>query len=89
MPELLDNEKDGLHRIAALAAKEITPMPGLDIKPHKLAKGMAGANLSLQLSELRCEDLFARAVLDPNTGAPFEYRDLIKNPDLHKQWTTS
>ena len=64
LQQLQDNEKDGLHRIAALAATETASMPNLNIKPHKLAKGMAGANLSLQLNEWGYEDLFAWTVLD-------------------------
>ena len=62
----------------ALAAQETATWPGLDIKTKKLARGMAGAKLSLQLNEWAHEDLFVGAVLDYNTGAQLEYRDLIK-----------
>ena len=90
LKQLRENEKNGLHRIAALAAQETAPWPGLNIRTHKLAKGMAGANLSLQLNKWAYEDLFAGAVLDHNTGAQLEYRDLIKkNPELREQWIRS
>ena len=73
----------------ALAAQETTTWPDLDIRTHILARGMAGANLSLQLHEWAYEDLFTGAVLDHNTGAQLEYRDLIKNPELREQWIQS
>ena len=71
-------DKDGLHHI-----------PDLKVQKRKLARGWAGANLSLQLSKWGYKDLFAGAIIDEDTGRKLEYRDLIKRPDLRKRWTKS
>ena len=47
LQQLGDNEKNGLNHIAALTVKETATMLNIDIRPHRLAKGRAWANLSL------------------------------------------
>ena len=87
LQQLCDNKKDRLHCVLALAAREIATLPNLDVKTHKLAKILPRAKLSLKLSEWGYDDLFVRTVLNPNTGAQLQHRDLVNNPDLRKQWT--
>ena len=82
LQQLRDNEMEGLHRIAALTAQETEAWPDLDLKTHDLARGIAGANFSLQLHEWAYEDLFAGTILDEKTGAQLEYRDLIKKSGI-------
>ena len=76
-----DNGKDGLHLIAALVAKETAEVPDLVVKTDKLANGMVGANLNLQLNKWGCKGAskFAGAVIDEKTGNQMEYRNLMKN----------
>ena len=91
LQQLRDNKKDGLHRIAALAAKETAEVPDLWVKSNKLANGLASANLSLQLNEWAYEGAsgFAGSVIDKATGKQMEYRDLVKTPELYVLWTRS
>ena len=44
LQQLRDNEKEGLHRIAALAATETATIPDLTISESKLTRGWAQAN---------------------------------------------
>ena len=44
--------------------QETAAWPDLEIKTHTLVRGMAGANVSLQLHEWADEDLFVGAMLD-------------------------
>ena len=91
LQQLRDNENDGLHCIAALAAKETAEVPDLWVKSNKLANGLASANLSLQLNEWAYEGAsgFAGSVIDKATGKQMEYRDLVKTPELYVLWTRS
>ena len=90
LQQLRDNEKDGLHHIAALVATETAEVPDLIVKTNKLANGMASANQFLQMNEWAYDaSEFAGAVIDEETGKQMEYRDLIKKPELFSLWTRS
>ena len=79
LQQLRDNEKDGLHHIAAFVATETAEVPDLIVKTNKLANGMASANQFLQMNEWAYDaSEFAGAVIDEETGKQMEYRDLIK-----------
>ena len=49
--QLKDNEKDGLHRIATLSAKEMALPPGILIQNSKYSRGYAAAKKNLQMNE--------------------------------------
>ena len=51
MQQLRENEKDGLHRIAALAAKETALPPDLLMRNSKYSSGYGNANKNLQMEE--------------------------------------
>ena len=79
LQQLRDNEKDGLHHIAALVATETAEVPDLIVKQNKLANGMASANQFLQMNEWAYDaSEFAGAVIDEAIGKQMEYQDLIK-----------
>ena len=75
------NEREGMHRIASLPAREQAALPDLTIKLQKLTRGWSCANLDLQLNKWAYAAHFAGSVIDEETGKALEYRDLIK---LHK-----
>jgi hypothetical protein len=86
--KMRNNEKYGLHRIAALAAKEPADVPDLAVKTNKLAHGMVSANLNLQLNKRGYKaSESVGAVIDEKTGKHMEYCNLIKNPELCLLWT--
>ena len=79
---LQDNTKDGLHRIATLVAHEKAEMPDLWIKNNKTVRVWASVNLDLQMRECVFKKHFTDAIHNKKKGKKFEYRDLIKQPDL-------
>ena len=89
MQQLRDNEKDGLHRIAALAAKETALPPGLLMRNSKYSSGYGNANKNLQMEEWAYKEYFAAAIINASTGEPMKYRDLMKKPDLRELWQRS
>lgn len=80
----VDNNKDGLHRIMALAAQKKATVPDLSIRNTNTARGWVSVNLDLQMKEWAFKDHFAGAIIDNKTGSKLEYRDLIKRPELRK-----
>ena len=89
MTQLRKNEKDGLERIAALAATESATIPGLSCGDGKYAGGYANANKFLQMEEWAFQQYFAGAIIDEETSQALEYRDLIKHPKHKNIWLTS
>ena len=83
------NEKEGLERIAALAACESAEMPDFSITESKYKRGFAAANQHLQMDEWAFELYFAGAIVDEVTGQSLEYRDLIKDPKRAPTWQNS
>ena len=82
LEQLRANEKDGLHRIAALAAKETALPPGILMQNAKYLRGYAAANKNLQIDQWAYKEHFAAAIIDEATGEAMEYRHLMEKPDL-------
>ena len=89
LSQLRQNEKNGLERIASLAAWESAVVPDLSCRDKKYANSLSAANNQLQMSEWAFEAYFAGAIIDEITGQPMEYRDLMKDPARKPLWQTS
>ena len=89
LQQIRGNEKEGLHRIAAVAAKEAASIPNLTISNSNLTKGWTKANQNLQLEEWAFQDYFADAIIVKTTGESLEYRELIKRPETRETWFRS
>ena len=73
LQQLKDNEKDGLHRIAALTVKETALPPGILIQNTEYSRGYAATNKNLQMNEWAYKEYFAAAIIDETTGKAMEY----------------
>ena len=89
LSQLRQNEKDGLERIAALAAWETATVPDLSCRDQKYANSLSAANKHLQMKEWAFEAYFAGAIIDEVKGQSMEYHDLIKDPTRKPLWQTS
>ena len=84
LEQLKKNEKDGLERIAVLAATETATISNILCKDSNFTRGWSNANNNLQMENWAFEQYFVGAIINEETGEAMEYRDLIKHPKLRK-----
>ena len=72
LSQLRENEKNGLGRIAALAATETATIPGLACRANKYQGNYTNANKFLQMDEWTFQQYFAGAIIDEETGQAME-----------------
>ena len=81
LQQLRDNEKEGLQKIAALAAAETATIPNLVISNSKVSRGWTKASQNLSTAGWAgVQGIFAGTINDEKTGESLEYQELIKRP---------
>ena len=82
MQQIRGNEKEGLHRISALAAKETATIPDLTISKGKITRGWTKANQNLQLDEWAFKQFFLAPSLTRLLVNPWSIVNSLKDQKL-------